>query len=94
MKIGTKVLVTTAHRGVFFGELESQDGSTVVLKQARNCVYWDQSVKGFVGLAADGPSGNSRVGPACEALELLDVTSIGRCSEQAIERWESAPWSG
>lgn len=94
MEIGTKVLVTTAHRGVFFGELDSQDGSTVTLKQARNCLYWEQSVRGFIGLASNGPSDGSRIGPACDALELLNVTSIAACSDEAISRWESAPWSG
>jgi len=32
------VLVTTAHRGVFFGYASRTDGSTISLRRARNCV--------------------------------------------------------
>ena len=92
--IGKKVVVTTIHRGVFFGEIESRDGDTVILKQARNCLRWHQSVKGFLGLAATGPSDNCRVGPACDKLELLGVASISLCSDRAVRSWEAAPWGG
>lgn len=92
--IGSKVVVTTAHRGVFFGELSSRDEATVILKGARNCLYWDSSVRGFIGLSTAGPSGKSRVGPACDEIELMNVTSISRCSDDAIKCWESAPWDG
>jgi hypothetical protein len=93
MKIGTKVVVTTKHRGVFFGELVAANGSTVVLKGCRNCLYWDKSVKGFLGLAATGPLEGSLVGPAAEETELRSVTSTTKCSEAAIARWESEQWT-
>lgn len=93
MKKGTKVVVTTAHRGVFFGTLAARDGSTVTLADARNCLYWDRSIRGFLGLAESGPSKGSRVGPSVGELELFDVTSITRCTPKAAEQWEKAPWS-
>lgn len=92
MDLDTKVVVTTAHRGVFFGTLKSQEGSTVVLTNARNCLYWAPSVKGFLGLAVTGPNSKCRVGPSPPETELFDVTSISKCFDEAAARWEAAPW--
>lgn len=89
---GAKVVVTTAHRGVFFGELLSKNGSDVALTNARVCVYWSQETRGFVGLAATGPLAGSRVSPACPTIELSDVTATLECSPEAVERWEAGPW--
>lgn len=88
------VLVTTEHRGVFFGyvDTDGQVGSTVTLKNARNCVYWSSATKGFLGLAVTGPDSNSRIGPRVEELTLLGVTSVSAVSDGAIERWEAQPW--
>lgn len=88
-----KVVVTTAHRGVFFGELERRDGTEVVLVNARNCLYWSKETKGFVGLAATGPLSGSRISPAAPKLELVGVTAVLHCSEEAAKRWEDGAWS-
>lgn len=34
------VLVTTAHKGVFFGYATATDGAIISLRAARNCIYW------------------------------------------------------
>ena len=86
------VLVTTAHRGVFFGYAEDTGGATIKLKRARNCIYWPGANRGFMGLISDGPAEGSRVGPAAD-IELRDVTSVGECTEAAVAAWESAPWA-
>ncbi len=86
------VLVTTAHRGVFFGYATKTDGATIKLKQARNCLYWGTDTKGFLGLAANGPTKSSRVGPAAD-IELRDITCVAECTPAAIDAWENAPWS-
>lgn len=86
------VLVTTQHRGVFFGYEESRDGTSIVLKRARNCVRWS-GTRGFVGLAANGPNDNCRIGPPAERLELLNITSIADVTAAAVDKWESAPWA-
>lgn len=86
------VLVTTSHRGVFFGYAKDIDGPIIKLRAARNCVYWSSDVKGFVGLASDGPSKSCRVGPSAD-LELRDITCVARCTEKAIAAWNDAPWS-
>lgn len=86
------VLVTTVHRGVFFGYADKTGGETIKLSQARNCLYWDASVKGFVGLAATGPSASCRVGPAAD-IELRNVTCVVEVSPEAVKKWEASPWA-
>ena len=38
------VLVTTAHRGVFFGYAKDVSGETITLRAARLCVYWTSDI--------------------------------------------------
>ena len=86
------VLVTTAHRGVFFGYATDTDGATIKLRRARCCLYWPASNKGFLGLASAGPDTGARVGPAAD-IELRDITCVAECTPEAVDRWEKAPWS-
>ena len=85
------VLVTTQHRGVFFGYATKTDGAIINLRAARNCLYWAKDVKGFIGLATTGPIGGSRVGPPAD-IELRDITSVTTVMPEAVKVWESAPW--
>jgi hypothetical protein len=85
------VVVTTTHRGVFFGYAAATDGASIKLRGARNCLYWDSKVKGFLGLASTGPVGSCRVGPSAN-IELRDITCVAECSEESVKAWESAPW--
>jgi hypothetical protein len=85
------VLVTTTHRGVFFGYATETAGATINLRGARNCIYWSSDVKGFLGLAASGPTRNCKVGPAAD-IELRDITCVAECTEDATKAWEAAPW--
>lgn len=87
------VLVTTAHRGVFFGYATKTDGPTISLRKARNCIYWPTSNRGFLGLAANGPDKEAKVGPAAD-IELRDITCVAEVTEAAAKKWEEAPWSG
>ena len=85
------VLVTTEYRGVFFGYASETSGDTIQLKDARCCIYWSSDVKGFLGLAKNGPSVTCRVGPPAD-IELRKVTSVSEVSEAAKDKWEAAPW--
>jgi hypothetical protein len=85
------VMVTTAHRGVFFGYATETDGPTITLTRARNCVYWSADVKGFLGLAATGPSSTCRIGPATD-ITLRDITCVAEVTPKAVAKWEAAPW--
>ncbi len=86
------VLVTTKHRGVFFGfilaahELEE----TLVLERCRCAIRWHSSVRGFLGLAKTGPSANCMVGAEAPRVVLHDVTSVTDCTEEAIAAWTRA----
>lgn len=82
------VLVTTEHRGVFFGFAEDTTGETIALKRARNCIYWSADVGGFMGLAAKGPSNNCKIGPAAD-IELRAITSVSEVTPDAAAKWES-----
>ncbi len=86
------VLVTTAHRGVFFGHASKTDGETIVLKRARLCVHWSRDTKGFMGLAANGPSASCRIGPPAD-IELRNITSVAEVTPAAVKAWEAAPWT-
>lgn len=85
------VIVTTAHRGVFFGYASETDGETIALKRARLCVYWTADLRGFMGLASNGPSSGCKVGPAAD-ITLRAITSVVEVSPEAVAKWESAPW--
>jgi hypothetical protein len=86
------VVVTTAHRGVFFGYAADTSGSTIKLVRARNCIYWPRENRGFMGLASEGPKSGARIGPAAD-IELRDVTSVVECTDAAVNAWEAAPWT-
>ena len=85
------VLVTTAHRGVFFGYARKTDGETITLKRSRLCLYWSRDVKGFMGLAANGPSSSCRIGPAAD-ITLRAITAVLSVTPEAVQKWEAAPW--
>ena len=85
------VVVTTSHRGVFFGYCANPDTPTLKLRAARNCIYW-RGIKGVFDLAKKGPTSECRVGPAVDIYRLTDITSIVRCTPKAVAAWEKAPW--
>ena len=89
------VVVTTIHKGVFFGYIETEDldKKIVTLNNVRMCIYWSSEIRGVVGLAATGPSNTCRVTPAAPHITLTDVTSVMECAEPATKNWEKAPWN-
>lgn len=86
------VIVTTEHRGVFFGYADKTDGETIALKRSRLCLYWSADVKGFMGLASTGPSRSCRIGPAVD-ITLRKITAVLEVTPEAVKAWESAPWN-
>lgn len=88
------VVVTTAHRFVGFGYMQPEDirKEHAPLRAARNCLSWSADVKGFIGLASTGPSSKCRVGPAADIF-LRSITSVVKCTPEAVLAWEAAPWS-
>ena len=91
---GTKeraVIVTTEHRGVFFGYATKTDGEHIALKRSRLCIYWSADVKGFMGLAATGPSAKCRIGPPAD-ITLRNITAVLEVQPDAVKEWEKSPW--
>ena len=87
------VIVTTQHRGVFFGYLISDNApEKVTLRDARCCLYWDTGLRGFLGLAESGPNESCRIGPKVPETTLCDITSVTACTTDAVAQWEKAPW--
>lgn len=85
------VLVTTAHRGVFFGYAADTSGETIKLRACRNCLRWSRAMKGFIGLANSGPDSDCRVGRPAD-LELRNITCVAEVTPEAAAKWEAAPW--
>lgn len=86
------VVVTTAHRGVFFGMAEKTDGETIALKDSRLCLYWSSDVQGFMGLAAFGPSKNCTIGPPAD-ITLRNITAVLEVTPEAAQKWRDAKWT-
>ena len=89
---GRAVLVTTAHRGVFFGYSNYTDGETITLDRGRLCTYWSPAMKGFTGLASKGPDANCRIGEPAN-ITLRNITAVLAVTPDAVNAWEGGPWS-
>jgi hypothetical protein len=89
------VLVTTKYRGVFWGYATSEKDlpGKIVLKKARNCIYWSSDMAGFMGLSTEGPNSACKIGAQCEKITLFGITSVTPCSPEATQAWEKAPCS-
>jgi hypothetical protein len=85
------VIVTTAHKGVFFGYAADTSGEQIFLERARLCVYWSADCRGFMGLAHSGPTADCRIGPSAD-ITLRAVTSVVEVAAAAVDAWELAPW--
>lgn len=88
------VLVTTKHRGVFFGYLVGEPSpEKVLVRRVRNVTYWDESTKGFLGLASTGPSPKCRVSGAADESTIYEITGVFGCTDEAVKRFEEGPWA-
>lgn len=87
------LIVTTAHKGVFFGYGTPSDAATIRIENCRMVVYWSADVKSVVGLAANGPTAGCRIGPKAPAITLRDVTSVIEMSAEAAAKFEVCKWS-
>ena len=85
------VIVTTSHRGVFFGHATSTECQAIRLTDARNCISWSASVGGVLGLAKSGPNRDCKIGAVAPAITLRDITCVMECSPAAAKAWTEAP---
>ena len=86
------LIVTTEHKGVFFGLGRLTEKKIIRLADAQMCVYWSSDVKGVLGLASTGPTKTCRVGPPVPSITLQGVTSIMEVSDVAAAAWKTTPW--
>jgi hypothetical protein len=87
------LLVTTAHKGVFFGYGKRTDAPTIELTNARMCVYWTADLHGVFGLASRGPGNGCKIGPSVSSITVRDVTAVLECTDIAARAWEKEIWS-
>ncbi len=83
------VLVTTQHRGVFFGFVpddQDMNARTMALKDARMAIRW-ATTKGVAELAHIGPNTNSRIGAPADIPALHDITAVWAVTDVAVEKW-------
>lgn len=85
------VLITTKHRGVFFGFAQEADieKENIRVKRCRCAIRWNTAPYGFLALAKEGPNDNSRIGAEAPEVLLRDVTSVALCTEAAAAAWTS-----
>jgi len=84
------VIVTTAHRGVFFGYATDTDGETITLKRSRICLYWSADLRGFMGLASIGPNSSCKIGAVAD-IALRSITSVMEVTPEAEAKWNAHP---
>lgn len=87
--IGKKVLIRGNRSGVEFGELLSQNGSEVTLKNARRIWYWDGAAS-LSQLAKDGTSNpsNCKFTVFVDSITILDAIEIIPCTVKAVKSIE------
>jgi hypothetical protein len=86
------LVVTTEHKGVFFGYGKPTTNKVIRLEQAQMCVYWSSDVRGVVGLASTGPSADCKIGPPAPAITLQGITAVMEVSKEAETKWKAEPW--
>lgn len=85
------VMVTTKHKGVFFGYATNTDGDVIKLRACRMCVYWSSDMHGVLGLATIGPSAQCRITPPVD-FEVREITGVAEVTPEAVKKWEASPW--
>ncbi|OYW14912.1 MAG: hypothetical protein B7Z46_01680 [Hydrogenophilales bacterium 12-64-6] len=84
-----QVLVTTAHRGVFAGEIaDDQDiaAKAMPLSNARMAIYWG-TTRGVMELCESGPTKSSKISAPADIPMLHDITAIFTITPEAWAKW-------
>lgn len=74
------------------GIVERQDARGVVLREARQAVYYTAPMGGLFGLSIKGPADGSRISGAAERVELGPHVVLLDCTPEARAAWERSPW--
>lgn len=81
-------------RAVVYGYAEAypETGGSVVLHRARMVLRWDAACGGLLGLAANGPRGDTRITHAVErtgARPVQQYTSVSPEAARALDEWRA-----
>ena len=82
------VIVTTIHRGVFFGYATDTSGDTIHLKKGRMAIRFG-TTRGILELAETGPTSSSKISARAD-IEVRNVTAVFEVTDEAAEKWEAA----
>ena len=85
------VVIVTQGNAIFCGWTLDADSEVVKLRAARQAVYYSADTHGLLGLAANGPGADSRIGPPAY-ITVRNVTHVIECSPEAAKKWEAAGW--
>jgi len=88
-------LVRSRDAGVFFGHIESKEGSTVVMRNARRVWYWSGAAS-LSELAERGSSDPTKCKIPCavKRIEVRGVCEVAEMSDVAVASLALAPeWS-
>lgn len=89
--LGKVVLVRDDKAGVHVGTLESVDGKSCVLRNARKVWYWSGAAS-VHGIAAKGLNQReSKICPAVDTVASFDVVEIVLCTEAGAKSVLTAP---
>lgn len=86
MNNNTYYIVRADRAGVFFGHLESRDGSEVIMTDVRRLWYWDGACS-LSQLAVDGTKAPNecKFTVTVPEMMILGVIEIIPCSGKAVE---------
>lgn len=84
------VIITTKHRGVFFGYVEGETvgKDPIELKGAKMAIRWG-TTRGLMELAAVGPNPQSKISLPAD-MEVRDVTAVFEVTPEAEAKWKTA----
>lgn len=89
------MIVRTYSAGVFAGNIESRNGTEVIIRNARRLWYWDGAAS-LSQLAVDGVKKPGNCKFPCivdrievmEAIELISVTELAKKSIEEVPIWK------
>ena len=81
------VIVTTEHKGVFWGYATDTSGDRINLRSARMAIYFG-TTRGVMELAETGPTGASKVSARAD-IEIRRVTAVFEVTPEATAKWEA-----
>lgn len=87
-----KYIVRGNNSGVFYGEIESRNGSEVTMTNVRRLWYWDgaNSISQLAKSGTVAPK-NCKFTTSVEKCIILDAIEIDKCSEEAIKSIDGVP---